>query len=70
MPLVVAPIGKAFKVVKILCDCSQKRDLELANVVVGTEITVVEKECYSVICLVGDISIIIDSEVATKILVA
>ena len=70
MPLVVAPIGKEFKVVKVLCECSQKKDLELANVIVGAVITVLEKECYNLICLVDGSTIVIDSEVATKIFVA
>ncbi len=70
MPIIVAPIGEKLKVVKILCECSEKKDLELANVIVGSEIVVLEKECYNIICVVGGKTIVIDSEIATKILVA
>jgi Fe2+ transport system protein FeoA len=59
MPLVVAPVGKDVRVVKILADEKTKKHLENLGITID-----------SVICVVKDGRLALDKEMATKILIA
>lgn len=70
MPIVVAPIGKMLRVVKILADEKTKRHLANLGITVDSEISVISESGGSVICLVKDGRLALDKFIATKILVA
>ncbi len=69
MPLVVAPINKELKIIKILLEDSTKKHLANLGVVVGGKLTIISICDGSVICLVKDGRLALDSNIATKIFV-
>ena len=70
MPIVVAPIGKTLRVVKILADEKTKRHLSNLGITIDSAISVISESGGSVICLVKDGRLALDKFMATKILVA
>ena len=70
MPLVVAPVGKDVRVVKILADEKTKKHLENLGITIGSVIRVISASGGSVICVVKDGRLALDKEMATKILIA
>ncbi len=70
MPLVVAPIMKEVRVVKILADEKTKKHLENLGITIDSVLTVVSTSGGSVICIVKDGRLALDKEMATKILIA
>ncbi len=70
MPLVMAPEGKAVRVIKILTDDKLKKHLESLGITVDSEMTVLSSSGGSVICLVKDGRLALDKDMAMKILVA
>ena len=70
MPLVVAPVGKDVRVVKILADEETKKHLENLGITIDSVIRVISASGGSVICIVKDGRLALDKEMATKILIA
>lgn len=70
MPLVVAPVGKDVRVVKILADEKTKKYLENLGITIDSVIRVISASGGSVICVVKDGRLALDKEMATKILIA
>lgn len=70
MPLVVAPVGKDVRVVKILADEKTKKHLENLGITIDFVIRVISASGGSVICVVKDGRLALDKEMATKILIA
>ena len=70
MPLVVAPVGKDVRVVKILADEKTKKQLENLGITIDSVIRVISASGGSVICVVKNCRLALDKEMATKILIA
>ncbi len=70
MPIVVAPIGKEMRVVKILADEKTKKHLNNLGITVDSTIVVLSSSGGTVICQVMDGRLALDRNISTKILVA
>lgn len=70
MPLMLAPLNQAVKVVKIVADEKTKKHLQNLGVMAGAEITVFSSAGGSVICLVKSGKLALDRAVASHIFVA
>ena len=69
MPLVVAPVGKDVRVVKILADEKTKKHLENLGFVAGGKVTVISTLSGNVIVNVKESRVAISREMAQKIMV-
>lgn len=69
MPLVMAPTNVELKVIKILTDDKTKKHLENLGITIDSTITVLSNSGKSVILLVKDGRLALDTELSTKILV-
>lgn len=70
MPIIVAPIGKQLKVIKILTDDKTKKHLESLGITIDSELSVLSESGGSIILLIKDGRLALDKVLATKILVA
>jgi ferrous iron transport protein A len=70
MPIVVAPIGKDLRIVKILADEKTKKHLNNLGLTVDSTVQVLSNSGGTVICLVKDGRLALDRTLSTKILVA
>lgn len=70
MPLVVAPVGKDLRVIKILTDDKTKKHLESLGITVDSVISILSQSGGSTICLIKDGRLALDRNLATKIFVA
>ena len=70
MPIVVAPCGKDLTVVKILADEKMKKHLNNLGITVNCTLRVLSVSGGTVILLVKDGRLALDSNLSTKILVA
>ncbi len=70
MPLMLAPIRQAVRIVKIVADDKTKKHLQNLGVMTGAEITVCSSAGGSVICMVKDGKLALDRAVASHIYVA
>ncbi|MBO4534750.1 MAG: ferrous iron transport protein A [Clostridia bacterium] len=70
MPIVVAPIGKELRVVKVLADEKTKKHLNNLGITVDSTIVVLSSSGGTVICQVMDGRIALDRNLSTKIFVA
>ena len=70
MPIVIAPVNRSLKIVRIAAGEKIKKHLENLGITIGGEITVLSASGGSVVCKVKDGRIALDSEVSTKIFVA
>lgn len=69
MPLIIAPLNVVLKVIKILLDDKTKKHLESLGITIDSEIKILECSGGSVIIVVKDGRLALDSNIATKILV-
>lgn len=69
MPLVVAPMNKVLKVIKILTDEKTKKHLENLGITIDSELSILSQSGGSTICMVKDGRLALDKNLATKILV-
>lgn len=69
MPIVVAPIGKKVKVIKILTDEKTKKHLESLGITIDSELSVLSECGGSIILLIKDGRLALDKNLATKIMV-
>ena len=70
MPLVVAPIGRELRIVRILTDEKTKKHLENLGITISSKISIISQSGGSTICMVKDGRLALDKNIATKILVA
>lgn len=70
MPLMLAPVNRAVKIVKIVADEKTKKHLQNLGVMTGAEITVFSSSGGSVICTVKSGKLALDRAVAAHIFVA
>ena len=69
MPIVIAPINKQLKIVRISAE-KLKKHLESLGITVNGEITVLSQSGGTVVCKIKDGRIALDSDLSTKIFVA
>ena len=69
MPVVVAPIGKKLKVIKMLMDEKTRKHLESLGITIDSELSVLSESGGSIILLIKDGRLALDKNLATKILV-
>lgn len=70
MPIVLAPINKELKIVRIATDEKTKKRLESLGITLNGEVTVLSSSGGSVVCKIKDGRIALDTELSTKIFVA
>ena len=70
MPLIVAPIGRDLKIVKILTDDKTKKHLESLGITPSSTVRIISQSGGSTICMIKDGRLALDKNLATKILVA
>ena len=70
MPLIIAPINKELKILKILVDDKTKKHLENLGVIINSKIVKISKNGKSSICVVKDVRLALDENITSKIFVA
>ena len=70
MPIVMAPVNRELKIVKIIADEKVKKHLENLGVMINGEITVLSSSGGTVVCKIKDGRIALDGNLSTKIFVA
>ncbi len=70
MPLVIAPLNKELRVIKILTDEKTKKHLASLGITIDSKLTVLSQSGGSSILIVKDGRLALDRNIATKILVA
>ncbi len=70
MPLIIAPIGRMLRIIKIMTDERTKKHLENLGITINAEIEVVTSSGGSVILMIKNGRLALDKQMATKILVA
>lgn len=70
MPIVIAPLNRSLKIVRIAADDKTKKHLENLGINVGGAVTVLSASGGSVVVVVKDGRIALDGNLSTKIFVA
>ncbi len=69
MPIVVAPIGKTLRVIKILADEKTKKHLESLGITIDSSVKILSESGGSIILAIKDGRLALDKSLATKIMV-
>lgn len=70
MPLIIAPLDKELRIIKILANEKIKKHLESLGITINSVITILQQNGGNVICKVKEGRLALDRDIATKILVA
>lgn len=70
MPIVIAPVGKKLRIIKVVTDDKTKKHLENLGLTINSELTVLSRSGGNTICAVLEGRLALDSSIATKIFVA
>lgn len=70
MPLVIAPLNKEFRIIKILLEQKVKKHLESLGIIVNENITILSQTGGSVIVVIKEGRLALNKDIACKILVA
>ena len=70
MPIILAPINKELKILRVLTDEKTKKHLENLGLTQNGTITVLSSSGGAVVCKVKEGRVALDSTISTKILVA
>ena len=70
MPIVIAPLNRELKIVRISADEKLKKHLESLGITINGTITVLSASGGSVVCKIKDGRIALDQDLSTKIFVA
>ena len=70
MPIILAPINKELKILRVLTDEKTKKHLESLGITQNGVITVLSSSGGAVVCKLKEGRIALDSNISTKILVA
>lgn len=69
MPLIIAPINKELKIIKILAEEKIKKHLASLGLIVDSHLTVLSSTNGNIICKVKEGRLALDFSTATKIIV-
>ena len=69
MPIVVAPIGKMLRIIKILADEKTKKHLESLGITIDSNVKILSESGGSIILAIKDGRLALDKSLATKIMV-
>ena len=69
MPIVLAPLNKPVKVIRIFAEEKTKKHLESLGITINSQLTVLSSGGGSVVCRVKDGKIALDGNLSTKIMV-
>ena len=69
MPLILAPENVELTIIKVLLDDELKKHLQDMGIAINGKITILSKGNGSVICIVKEGRVALDSNIATKIFV-
>lgn len=69
MPLIIAPLNKELKVIKIFTEEKVKKHLQSLGITIDSTLTILSHESGSVILVVKDGRLALDKDIATKIYV-
>lgn len=70
MPIVIAPVNRELRIVRIAADEKLKKHLESLGVTINGAITVLSASGGSVVCKIKDGRVALDRDLSTKIFVA
>lgn len=70
MPIVIAPLNKELRIVRITADDKLKKHLESLGITVNGELTVLSSSGGSVVCKVKDGRVALDRQLSARIFVA
>lgn len=70
MPIVIAPLNRELKIVRISADEKLKKHLESLGITINGAITVLSASGGSVVCKIKDGRVALDRDLSTKIFVA
>ncbi len=70
MPIVIAPVNRELRIVRIAADEKLKKHLESLGITINGAITVLSASGGSVVCKIKDGRVALDSDLSTKIFVA
>lgn len=70
MPVVIAPLNKELRIVRVLTDDKTKKHLESLGISISGTVTVLSQSGGSVVLKIKEGRIALDRDIATKILVA
>lgn len=70
MPIVIAPINRELRIVRIAADEKLKKHLESLGITINGAITVLSASGGSVVCKIKDGRVALDRDLSTKIFVA
>lgn len=69
MPLIIAPLNKELKIIKVLLDFKIKKHLESLGLVVNEKITIISKTGGNLICIIKEGRLALDKDISSKIFV-
>ncbi len=69
MPIILAPLNKTLKVIKIVANEELKKRLESLGIILSENLTVLNNSGGSVICQIKSGKIALDGNLSTKIFV-
>ena len=70
MPIVLAPVNKVLKIVRIAADDKTKKHLENLGITINGDITILSSSGGTVVCKIKDGRIALDRNLSTHIFVA
>lgn len=70
MPIVLAPVNQALRIVRIATDEKTKKHLESLGITINGEVTVLDSSGGTAVIKIKDGKIALDSNLSTKIFVA
>ena len=70
MPIVIAPVNRELRIVRITADEKLKKYLESLGITINGAITVLSASGGSVVCKIKDGRVALDRDLSTKIFVA
>ena len=70
MPIVIAPVNRELRIVRIAADEKLKKHLESLGITINGAITVLSASGGSVVCKIEDGRVALDRDLSTKVFVA
>lgn len=69
MPILIAPLNKELKIVKVLTDLKTKKHLENLGITINSTITLLSNEGGTAIVVIKEARYALDKDIASKIMV-
>ncbi len=70
MPIVIAPMGKVLRVIKIITDDKTKKHLANLGITIDSSLVILSQSGGNTICIIKEGRLALDSGIASKIFVA